>query len=75
MDEQGDILVKTSPLLEIVNTLWKDFLSSGIKESEVELFRKQERTGRPLEKMIFVKQLETILNRKLRPKKPCRGVP
>lgn len=63
MDEKGDVLVKTSPLLEIVNTSWGDFLSSDIKESEIELFRKHEQTGRPLGKTIFVKQLEIILDR------------
>jgi putative transposase len=72
MDETDDVLVKTSPLLEIVNTPWEAFLSSDIKESEIELFRKHERTGRPLGKTTFVKQLETILDRRLRPKKPGR---
>ena len=72
MDEKDDILVKTSPLLEIVNTPWRDFLSSDIHASEIELFRKHERTGRPLGKTTFVKQLETILDRRLRPKKPGR---
>jgi len=46
--------------------------SSDIKQSEIELFRKHERTGRPLGKTTFVKQLETILDRRLRPKKPGR---
>jgi putative transposase len=72
MDEKDDILVKTSPLLELVNIPWGDFLSSDIHTSEIELFRKHERTGRPLGKTTFVKQLETILERRLRPKKPGR---
>jgi putative transposase len=72
MNEKDDVLVKTRPLLEIVNTPWGDFLSSDIKESEIELFRKHERNGRPLGKTTFVKQLETILDRRLRPKKPGR---
>ena len=42
MDEKDGILAKTSPLLEIANTPWK--------KSEIELFRKHERTGRPLGK-------------------------
>ena len=45
MDEKDDIIVKTSPLLEIVNTPWIDFLSSDIHAFEIELFRKHERTG------------------------------
>ena len=55
MDEKDDILVKKSPLLEIVNAPWRDFLSSDIHASEIELFRKHERTGRPLGKTTFVK--------------------
>ena len=73
MDEKDDILVKTSPLLEIVKTPWRNFLSSDIHASEIELFRKHERTGRPLGKTTFVKHLETILDRRLRPKKPGRN--
>ncbi len=42
MKEKDDILVKTRPLLEIVNTPWEDFLSSDINESEIELLRKHE---------------------------------
>ena len=56
MDDKDDILVKTSPLLKIVNTPWGDFLSSDSNASEIELFRKHERTGRPLGKTTFVKQ-------------------
>ena len=72
MDEKDDILVKTSPLLEIVNTPWRDFLSSDIHASEIELFRKHERPGRALGKTTFVKQLESLLDRRLKPKKPGR---
>ncbi len=71
MDETDDILVKTSPLLEMVKTLG-EILSSDRHASEMELFRTHERTGRPLGKMTFVKQLETILDRRLRPKKSGR---
>ncbi len=72
MNETDDLLVKTRPLLEMVKTPWRDFLSSDIYASEMELFRKHERTGRPLGEMAFVEQLETILDRRLRPKKPGR---
>nr|WP_319392251.1 hypothetical protein [uncultured Desulfobacter sp.] len=57
----NDVLVKTSPLLKIVNTSWDDFLSFDSKASEVELFRKHDRTGWRLGRTTFVKQLETIL--------------
>jgi len=33
-----DILVKTTPLLEIVNKPWEDFLSVDAQEPEIELF-------------------------------------
>ena len=72
MNEIDDVLVKTSPLLKIANAPWDAFLSSDVKKSEIELFRKHERTGRPLGKTTFVEQLETILDRHLRPKKPGR---
>jgi putative transposase len=44
MDKKDEILVKTPPLLEIVNSPWRDFLFSDIHKSEIELFRKHERT-------------------------------
>ena len=37
-------LSKQPPLLEIVNIPWRDFLFSDIHKSEIELFRKHERT-------------------------------
>jgi len=60
MDEKDDILVKTSPLLEIASTPWRNFLSSDIHTSEIELFRKHERTDRPLGKTTFLKQFPVI---------------
>ncbi len=48
MKGEDDILVKTEPLLEIVKKNWKDFLRHDVKEPEIDLLRKHERTGRPL---------------------------
>ena len=48
MDEMDDVLIKKSPLLKIVNAPWDDFLSFDRKASEIELFRKHERSGRYL---------------------------
>ena len=45
---ENDILVKIKPLLEMVKKPWKDFLSNDIHNSEIDLLRKHERTGRPL---------------------------
>jgi len=64
------ILVNTKPLLDIVNNPWKTFLSCDVGHSEIETFRKHERTGRPLGDGSFIKRLEHTLNRKLRLQKP-----
>ena len=45
---QDDLLVKTRSLLKMVNTSWKKFLTLDVQESEIEVFRKHERTGRPM---------------------------
>ena len=70
MQGKDDILVKTRPLLEIVNEPWRDFLSLDANEQEIEILRKHEGTGRPLGHDKFVKKLELALDRKLRPQKP-----
>ena len=70
MKGQDDILVKTKPLLEIVNNPWEDFLSYDALEPEIELFRKHERTGRPLGTASFIGTMELLLGRILKPKKP-----
>ncbi len=64
------ILANIKLLLDIVNQPWKKFLSSDVDEMEIEIFRKHERTGRPLGATLFVDQLEVLLGRKLKPKKP-----
>ncbi len=70
MKGKYDILVKTKPLLEIVNQPWRKFLSSDVQEPEIELFRKHERTGRPLGEDFFIKKMESLLGRRLKPQKP-----
>ena len=70
MKGKDDILVKTRPLLEIVSRPWGKFLSSDVQEPEIELFRKHERTGRPLGEDPFIKKMESLLDRKLKPQKP-----
>jgi len=49
---------------------WKKFLSFDAGELEIELFRKHERTGRPLGEDSFIEKLERLLDRKLEPQKP-----
>lgn len=65
---QDDGLTRTEPLLSIVGD-WKTFLSMP-DEEEMNLFRKHERTGRPLGKESFVDLLECQLERRLRPQQP-----
>ena len=67
---EDDILVETKPLLKIVDKPWKQFLNSDVPAPEMELFRKHERTGRPLGEDFFIAKLEGLLSRKLRPRKP-----
>ncbi|ETR68294.1 MAG: transposase [Candidatus Magnetoglobus multicellularis str. Araruama] len=61
----NDVLVNASPLLLMVQKEWSDFLSKYPGESDIELFRKHERTGRPLGEEQFVEKIETQLNRSL----------
>ena len=70
MKGEDDLVVKTKPILDIVGISWKEFLSFDVQETEIELLRKHERTGRPLGDNPFVEKLELLLNRKLRPQKP-----
>jgi hypothetical protein len=49
-------LVKTKPLLEIVNYSWKKFLSFDAKTSETAMLQKHERTGRPSGKAVFIEK-------------------
>ncbi|MBW2559137.1 MAG: hypothetical protein JRD69_09965 [Deltaproteobacteria bacterium] len=70
MKGKDDIIVKTKPLLEIVNEPWEDFLSFDAQDQEIALFRKHERTGRPLGSDSFLGTMEHLLGRKLKPQRP-----
>ncbi len=63
--EKDDLLVKISPLLQVVGD-WKEFLSNGDEEKEIKEIRRHERTGRPLGRDGFVIGLEKALGRTLR---------
>ena len=67
---KDDILVRTKPLLAMIKSPWKKFLSVDVQESDMDLFRKHERTGRPMGDDVFIERLERLLDRKLKPKKP-----
>lgn len=66
---RNDMLVKVSPLLEMVGD-WQKFLSQEVAEKESEALKLHERTGRPLGSENFVIGLEKKLGRLLRPGKP-----
>ncbi len=65
---KDDKLVKVEPILSRIGN-WKEFLTLS-SEEELNLFRRHERSGRPLGKEIFVDNIEILLERILRPNKP-----
>ena len=67
-----DLLVKVQPLLEMTNKGWTKFLIDYPGESEINLLKKHERTGRPLGSNAFVKKMESLLGRALKPQKAGR---
>jgi hypothetical protein len=50
-------------------TGWLAWLEEGLSEEDVERLRRHTRTSRPLGDASFLDQLETLLNRVLRPLK------
>ena len=67
---KDDTLVHTKPLLAIIKSSWRKFISVDVQESEIALLRKHERTGRPMGDDAFIERLERLLDRPLKPKKP-----
>lgn len=65
-----DILVKEKPLNDKVSKSWDMFLMSDVEQNEIDLFRRYERTGRPMGDENFVEMLESLLDRTLKPQKP-----
>ena len=67
---RDDGLVRVAPLLEMAGDLaWVDFLGEAVPEEQAEMFRRHERTGRPLGGERFVTRVERLLGRILRPRK------
>lgn len=64
-----DILVKTAPLLQMVDN-WQEFLSGGIETMEAREIEQHERTGRPLGSTKFVAAMEAKLGRLLSRQRP-----
>ena len=67
---KDDILVQAKALLAMIKTPWGKFLSAEAQESEMALFRKHERTGRPMGDEAFIERLERQLARRLKKGKP-----
>lgn len=68
---KDDGLAKVAPLLALVND-WRVFLAAGTEDMEIDIFRRHERTGRPLGAKDFVTALEGTLGRTLYPQSPGR---
>ncbi len=71
LNQKKDILVKPSPLNEIVHD-WKEYLSLIPSEDDIRKLKQHERTGRPLGNESFISCLEKSLGKPLKPKKPGR---
>jgi putative transposase len=67
---QDDVLVKADPLRRIIGVDWKRFLAVDTPEAEMELFRKHERTGRPLGESSFLDKMERLLGRRFKARRP-----
>jgi putative transposase len=65
---KDDLLVRTKPLLAMIESPWGKFLSVNARESGMVLFRKYERTGRSIGDDAFIERLERLLGRELKPK-------
>jgi putative transposase len=68
---QDDALVRVKPLLERAGD-WREFLNEGLEVDEAEVFRRHERTGRPLGEASFLERIEKAVGRVVRPKKAGR---
>jgi len=66
----SDALVTVQPLLDMVDDAWTDFLAAEPSADEAGVFRKHERTGRPLGSPAFIASLEDRLGRVLQRQRP-----
>ncbi len=70
LEGKDDSLVKTNPLLKIIQKPWETYFSGDVQSDQIEMFRKHERTGRPIGSPSFIEVLENLLDRNLKPQKP-----
>ncbi len=71
IEGRDDILVRTKPLLEMVDD-WQNWISQETTKEMIKHFQQHERTGRPLGDDSFVDELEMITGRELKIKKAGR---
>jgi putative transposase len=71
LSRKDDTLVHVRPLLELVPN-WSKHLSTEPAATTLQELRRHESTGRPAGSERFVKRLERLLGRVLRPGKPGR---
>jgi putative transposase len=65
---RDDGLVRVAPLLERVKD-WREYLTEPLEAEEEQLWRRHERTGRPLGEPAFLDRIERLLGRIVRPAK------
>jgi len=70
LEGKDDSLVRVAPLLQLVGE-WKTFLSD-IDDKDAEKIRCHERTGRALGSESFLDSLESLLHRRVKPRKAGR---
>ncbi len=68
---RDDVLVQAAPLLKL-EPRWARRLAADPDAETVRQLRRHEATGRPLGGERFLKRLEKLLDRALRPRKPGR---
>ncbi|WP_144019034.1 hypothetical protein [Paucidesulfovibrio gracilis] len=68
---KDDILVKAGPMLSMVGN-WKMYLAEPEDETDYDVFKASEESGKPLGGETFVEKLEVLLGRPLKPKKRGR---
>jgi putative transposase len=64
-----DALLVDSPMRSLIDD-WHGLLMSGVQDQHDDIFRQSERSGRPVGSEAFLSDLECMLNRRLRKKKP-----
>lgn len=65
---EPDLLVDTRPMAQRIQN-WSSYLEDGLSEEDLTQIRRHTSTGRPLGSKVFVRSLELLVGRRLRPRK------